>query len=808
MPGRRLGLDASAMKNRSPVAPPASPERPSISRSGVDAEAHTIHAAFERLCDASPSRRAISTSRASLTYGDLEARSNRLAAELLARGLNPGEIVGVHLDRTARLPAALLAILKAGGTYLPLDPDYPRDRLTFMLEDSGCRSVVHEGGLDLAVPRSSIDVERDSEAISTRPAERPPVEIDPDDLAYVIYTSGSTGRPKGVEIRHRSVVNFLRSMAERPGLSPNDVLLALTTISFDISVLELFLPLSVGAEIRLVDRETASDGHLLSRELDDSAATVMQATPATWRMLLDADWPGRPGLRALCGGEALPPQLAERLLSRCDELWNLYGPTETTVWSTVARIESSHPPISIGEPIDRTQVHVVDSSLRRVEDGGTGELLIGGDGLARGYRGRPGLTADRFVPAPEWAAESDRLYRTGDLARRLPDGTLACLGRIDHQLKIRGFRIEPGEIERVAEGHPDVSTAVVVAREDATGLQRLVGYLVPASPEADRPAVERQLRVSLRDELPPQMTPSVFHWLEELPLTGSGKVDRGALPEPLSAATFEPTGGLPGTATEQAIAEAWEEVLEVSPIGLEDDFFSLGGHSLLLHRVRNRLQDRLGIQLAMVELTRHPTVAALATHLSDREQGTCDDTGVYGRGNPHPLATMARRFLIPRSLLTLWFMWKFKAKVSPRAEVEPSRFLDLGRGTTIGSFTKVKADKGPLVIGERSSFANGCFIGSGPAGLRIGANLVCGPNVTIVPSSYVVDEKNVHLADQGHTSQGIAIGDNVWIGAGSTILDGSELGDNTIVSAGSVVDRKFPGDCVLRGNPAEIVTER
>jgi acetyltransferase-like isoleucine patch superfamily enzyme len=433
--------------------------------------------------------------------------------------------------------------------------------------------------------------------------------------------------------------------------------------------------------------------------------------------------------------------------------------------------------------------------------------MIGGDGLARGYRGRPNLSAERFVESRSAATGSGRLYRTGDLARLLPDGTLECLGRIDHQVKIRGFRIEPGEIERVLEEHPSVRTAVVVARTDGSGLKRLVAYFMGASAEQGA-GLATELRERVREALPPQMTPSVFVPLDELPLTGSGKIDRNALPDPSSALEFTPTGSAPSTPTELAIAAAFEEVLEIAAIGVDDDFFELGGHSLLLHQVRTRLSESLGLELAMVELTRHPKVAALADHLDRRGDRACDDTGVYGRGNPQPLATMARRFLIPRTLLTLYFMWKFRAKVSPRAEVELSRNLDLGRGTTIGSFTKLKADKGPLVIGERSSFANGCFVGSGPGGLRIGANLICGPNVTIVPSNYVIDRKDVHLADQGHTSQGIRIGENVWIGAGSVVLDGAEIGDNTVVTAGSVVDRKFEGDCVLRGNPAEIVARR
>ncbi len=794
-----------------PAAPPASIEPLLAALNATEADYPrdaTVHALFERQAARVPERIAVECRGETLTYGELERRASRLARVLAERGVGPGSTVGVLLDRTLRLPVALLGVLEAGAAYLPLDPDYPADRLALMLDDSGAELLLTERAVSERRPRTGAEVLiLDDEP--GPPGERLPSQARADDLAYVIYTSGSTGRPKGVEIEHRSVVNFLTSMAREPGLTEDDVVLAITTVSFDISVLELFLPLTVGASVCLVSREVAADGVLLAKALEASGVTVMQATPASWRLLLDAGWTGDPALTALCGGEALPPQLAERLLERCGALWNVYGPTETTIWSTVARVASAAPPISIGRPIANTRVYVVDEALEPVAPGRTGELVIGGDGLARGYHDRPELTAERFVDCRSERTGPGRLYRTGDLARITVDGSLECLGRIDHQVKIRGFRIEPGEIESALESHPAVQTAVVVAREDASGLKRLIAYLVPMPGEPAGPRLIDDLRARLGAELPPHMIPSAFVEMAELPLTGSGKVDRKALPEPASA-TRTPTGALPATEVERAIAAAWEEALELRPIGVDDDFFAIGGHSLLLHQVRTRLQKSLGVELTMVELFRHSTVAGLAAHLGRRHETVCDDgeRAVYARGNQHPIAVMARRFLIPRPLLTLYFYWRFKAKISPRAEVELSPNLELGRGTTIGSFTKVKADKGPLVIGERSSFANGCFIGSGPAGLRIGKNLVCGPNVTIVPSNYVIDKKNVALADQGHTSKGIVIGDNVWIGAGSTILDGSELGDNTIVAAGSVVDRKFDGDCVVRGNPAQVVIER
>jgi acetyltransferase-like isoleucine patch superfamily enzyme len=489
----------------------------------------------------------------------------------------------------------------------------------------------------------------------------------------------------------------------------------------------------------------------------------------------------------------------------------MYGPTETTIWSTLARIESPEAPIRIGRPIANTRVRIVDDALLPVADGETGELLIAGEGLARGYRNRFELTRERFVTlaAPNGEGE-ERFYRTGDLARLLPEGSLECLGRIDHQIKLRGFRIEPAEIESVLEDHHLIAEAVVLAREDVPGDRRLVAYVV-CTDEADDAVLAAELRDLARSRLPNYMVPAQFVRIPILPLTGNGKIDRLALPAPSTGGARRIVGRAPSGEVELTLAAAWESALKMTPVGAEENFFELGGNSLLMHQIRGELQESLDRKIAMVELFGNPTVASFADHLmgaSDGAHTTVEDRGVYGKGDPHALSLLVRRFLIPRSLLSLYYFWKFRARISPRAEVELSPNLIFGKKTTVGSFTKIKADKGPLVIGERSSFANGCFIGSGPAGLRIGRNLVCGPNVTIVPSNYVFEDKDVHLADQGHTSKGIRIGNDVWIGAGSTILDGAEIGDNTVIVAGSVVDGRFPSGSMLRGNPAEIVARR
>jgi amino acid adenylation domain-containing protein len=435
--------------------------------------------------------------------------------------------------------------------------------------------------------------------------------VNPDNAAYVIYTSGSTGRPKGVAVPHRAVVNFLESMRAAPGLSAGDTLLAVTTLSFDIAALELLLPLTTGARVALADRETASDGTRLRQALAASGATVMQATPATWRLLLAAGWEGTPGLRVLCGGEALPRELADRVAERCGELWNLYGPTETTIWSTAARVEPGAGAVPIGAPIANTRVYLLDRGGEPVPAGLAGELYVGGEGVARGYPGRPELTAERFVPDGLSREPGARLYRTGDRARWRPDGTLEYLGRTDHQVKLRGFRIELGEVEAALRAQAGVREAAAVVRERAPGDQLLVGYVV-AEEGAEVAAAE--LRAGLRERLPEHMVPGAFVVLERLPLTPNGKLDRRALPAPEPGGANR-QGGAPLTPTERAVAEIWEEVLGVSGVGVGDNIFDLGGHSLLLVQVHSRLQAIFPDRVALIELFEHRTLGALAARL-------------------------------------------------------------------------------------------------------------------------------------------------------------------------------------------------
>ncbi len=449
-----------------------------------------IHQLVEHQAAQTPDAIAVTFQGQQLTYQQLNQKVNQVARHLQTLGVKPETLVGVCLERSLEMLVALLAVLKAGGAYVPLDPSYPPERLAFMLDDSELPILLTESIQLAKLSQHSaqvVDLNTDGDAIAQYSMENLDIILSADNLAYTIYTSGSTGNPKGVQILHGAVVNFLDSMRQKPGLTAQDTLLAVTTISFDIAVLELFLPLTVGAKIVLVSREVASDGARLAKIMAESGTTFMQATPATWRLLLATGWQGDRHLKILCGGEAMSRSLADQLLERCASLWNMYGPTETTVWSAVYKVEAGTDSVSIGHPITNTQIYLIDERFRRKDDplaqvpvGQPGEVYIGGDGLARGYLKRPEMTQERFIADPFSPNPSARLYKTGDLARLLLDGTVQFIGRVDHQVKIRGYRIELGDIEAALSQYPDVREAAVVARED-TGEKRLVAYVASKS---------------------------------------------------------------------------------------------------------------------------------------------------------------------------------------------------------------------------------------------------------------------------------------------------------------------------------------
>ncbi|WP_437325952.1 non-ribosomal peptide synthase/polyketide synthase [Sorangium sp. So ce381] len=562
-----------------------------------------------------PDAIAVTCGQDQLTYGELNARANRLAHHLRQQGVGPGTLVGLCVERSLEMLVGALGILKSGGAYVPLDPAYPRERLRAMLEDSRLPLLLTQERLLPALPGAgagarAICLDRDWPAIAGAPAHDPAPRAGEEDLAYVIYTSGSTGRPKGVMVRHGGVANFLLSMQELLAPPAGFVLLATTSISFDIAVLELFLPLLAGGRVVLAHREDVADGERLAALLGASGATWMQATPTGWKMLLDSGSPRLAGVTVLCGGEAFPRELARRFLDAGVSPWNLYGPTETTVWSSLHRVTEGGP-IPLGSPIANTEIHVLDRQLSPAPFGVAGEVYIGGAGLARGYLDRPDLTAERFVPDPFSREPGRRLYRTGDLARLGRDGAIEFLGRADHQLKIRGHRIEPGEIEAQLRAHPGVRDAVVVALEDA-GLLRLVAYVVPARGAA---LTADGLRASLRERLPEPMVPSAYVWLDELPLTPNGKLNRKALPAPGLASREQ--AAKPRTATEEAVAAIWAEVLGLEAVGVDETFFEIGGNSLLATRVIARVRAAFQVELPLRSVFDHPTAARLASAVDD-----------------------------------------------------------------------------------------------------------------------------------------------------------------------------------------------
>ena len=552
-----------------------------------------------------------------LTYAELETQSNRLARFLQKKGVGPEVLVGICVERSEQMLVALLGTLKAGGAYVPLDPAYPRDRINYVLDDASIKLVLSQQRLLASLPNTLAEVVcLDSEGKDWQREDSAPVtsSVQPDNLAYVIYTSGSTGRPKGVQLEHRSVMNFLCSMRQVPGMTANDVLVAVTTLSFDIAGLELYLPLLVGGRLVVAPRETTSDGRLLMQLMAKSRTTIMQATPTTWRVLLESGWKGDPNLKVLVGGEALSPDLARQLAESCASVWNMYGPTETTIWSSAYKVDGKDEKlVPIGSPIANTTFHILDSHRRPVPVGQEGELYIGGKGLARGYLERDEMTAEKFVAHPIGANPAVRLYRTGDRARFRPDGNVEFLGRIDQQVKIRGFRIELGEIEAVLEQHRAVSQAVVVAREDFPGDKRLVAYLVSDSLNAVKAA---QLRAHCGTKLPDYMLPSAFVPMERLPLSPSGKVDRMALPVP-AASDFgsDTTYVAPRDRVERRLVALWQVVLDIKPISVTANFFELGGISVLAAQLFTKILRTFAKELPLSTLFRSPTVEQLANEL-------------------------------------------------------------------------------------------------------------------------------------------------------------------------------------------------
>lgn len=540
----------------------------------------------------SPQKTAIASSSNQISYAELERRCNAMAEKLRANGVRPGSLVGLAVSRTACLPLAILAILEAGAAYVPLDTDLPAERVSFMLRDSGAEVVVADdvaaeslSGIGSRVlPLAQLDVDDGGQ-------QQPRQNKEPG-LAYVMYTSGSTGRPKGVAVGHRQVVNLLSGFQAPLRMTSDDVLAAITTKSFDISVLELLLPLTVGATVYVVAEDVVGDGKALAEELEHSRATIMQGTPASWRQLIDAGWEGDPAFRAVCGGEALPIDLARALRAHCGMLWNAYGPTETTVWSTLAEIGERPSSVSIGSPIQNTCVYLVDEFDVLVPDGVMGEILIAGEGVADGYFGNDELTAKQFSDDP--FAEDQKLYRTGDLGRWCPDGGLEHLGRADRQLKLRGFRIEAGDVESNLAMAPGVQQVAVTKREGPDGDTRLVAFVVV---QANSNFSAAALRQYLRDRIPRYMVPQHFIQINQLPLTPNRKVDYAQLPALELRGPREHESRPPLSRAQRLLADIWCDLIGVTEVSTSDNFFELGGHSMLTVRAIARVLDETGVEL-------------------------------------------------------------------------------------------------------------------------------------------------------------------------------------------------------------------
>ena len=584
----------------------------------------TIPSMFEAQVDRTPSAIAASAENGCITFAELDSRANALARYLRGFDVGPETLVGLCLPRSFDMLIGLLAIQKAGGAYLPLDPRFPPDRLTYMLQDSRASILLTNSSLAQVFPNQPdlrvICLDRDAAMITRQSSERLELQTQPENLAYVLYTSGSTGHPKGVQVLQRNLVNFLLAMMEQPGLSEQDILLSVTTLSFDIAGLEIYLPLITGARLVLVSADTAADGPCLRTALENSQANVMQATPTVWRALISAGWQGSSTFKALCGGEALPIDLAAGLLQRCGSLWNMYGPTETTIWSTLALVSSTQEPINIGRPIANTQVYILDPLGQPSPIGVPGELSIGGAGVARGYLNRPELTAEKFVPDPFSQRPSDRLYRTGDLARFLPDGRIDLLGRIDNQIKLHGFRIELGEIHAALMDHPDILEAAVVGRKDQPDTLYLAAYVVAKS--SGKALSEDDLRFFLSKRLPTAMIPARYVFLDELPQTPNGKVNHKALPAPSRAKPRDEALTRPRDEVELKLTQIWKKLLGVDQIGIQDDFFQLGGHSLLAVRMFNQIKETFCVTLPLTSLFNQPTIEHLANLIHQNQEFT------------------------------------------------------------------------------------------------------------------------------------------------------------------------------------------
>jgi bacitracin synthase 3 len=578
-----------------------------------------VHEFFEFHAAIHPEKRAISSGDSRLTYNELNERSNQIADYLIKLGVKGGDAVGICLERTVDMAASVLGVLKAGCCYLPMDPSFPNERIKYMFEDSGAKVLITQDLLKdkfiQFVGNPIVLIDTDKGKINKNSTKNPYFGIDNQSLAYIIYTSGSTGKPKGVKVQHQAVVNFLNSMLKKPGFTIGDRLLAVTTLSFDISVLELFLPLSSGAEVVIAETDEVLDGHKLSRLLSENDITVMQATPAMWNILLDSGWIGKKNLKALCGGEVIPPSLVKNLLPRVESLWDMYGPTETTVWSTCSQLTDAEPPILVGKPIDNTSIYILDRNNNLLPIGVVGEVCIGGLGVTKGYHNRLELTAEKFMRFEN----GEVIYKTGDLGRYLADGNIELFGRSDNQIKLRGFRIEPGEIESILTGLSNVKEAVVKVQKLDENDERLVAFL---NADESFKMSSDDIQGYLADKLPQYMIPNFYHVSDGFPRLPNGKINKKALIYEIKELDLRRDIDLDSlTNMQQKLLTLWCQILKMHNISLSDNFFNIGGNSLLGIRLINRVREEFGTAITFMEFLSNPTIGLMGAFLDDQTEG-------------------------------------------------------------------------------------------------------------------------------------------------------------------------------------------
>jgi len=576
-----------------------------------------VYKLIEEKCAHYAEKIAIICGKHKCSYKELGDKSNQLANYLIEHNVQKGDYVAIYMNRSIDMLVSLIAVWKAGAAYIPLDPSFPHDRLNYMIQDSNPKVIITEKELEDSTILNNINtitLDKEWDDVIKMKTLLPGISFSPDAPAYVIYTSGSTGKPKGVIVSQKCMLNFLLSMQKSPGMTENDRILAITTLSFDIAVLELYLPLITGAQIILVTSEDVLDSFKLIELIEECNVTVLQATPSSWKMLLDANWKGNSNLKALTGGEPINPPLAKKLLERCSELWNMYGPTETTVWSTIFKIENSPPPILIGTPIDNTQVYILDSNNNITPVGVPGKLFIGGDGVSLGYLHRPELTAEKFIDSP--FVDGKLIYDTGDIARFDVNGQLECLGRNDLQVKVSGHRIELDEISSELIKIAGIHDAVVNVFEDNNQIKRLAGYLIF---EEEKVISQEKIKETLKINLPNYMVPNFYITMDAFPLTPNGKTDRKQLPKPdIVGIESNSDFVVSYTPVQEILCNTYQNLLNIKKVGIKDNFFELGGDSLLTIQVIDTL-NKAGLKITVEQMFKYHSIEELAAIVEDKK---------------------------------------------------------------------------------------------------------------------------------------------------------------------------------------------